>query len=45
MAHTQFLNKFEVAQILYLRPESVEVAVALIPRYVCQVDFCPAEMS
>ncbi|KAI9637157.1 HRDC-like protein [Dioszegia hungarica] len=31
MAHTQFLNKFEVAQILYLRPESVEVAVALIP--------------
>jgi DNA-directed RNA polymerase II subunit RPB4 len=29
-----FLNKFEIAQILYLRPEKVEVAIALIPRYV-----------
>jgi hypothetical protein len=28
------LNKFEIAQILYLRPEKVEVAIALIPRYV-----------
>jgi DNA-directed RNA polymerase II subunit RPB4 len=27
-----FLNKFEIAQIMYLRPERVEVAVALIPR-------------
>jgi DNA-directed RNA polymerase II subunit RPB4 len=32
MAHPGFLNKFEIAQIMYLRPESVEVAVALIPR-------------
>jgi hypothetical protein len=31
-AHDQFLNKFEKAQIMYLKPESVEVAVALIPR-------------
>lgn len=30
-AHPEFLNKFEVAQIMYLRPERVEVAVALIP--------------
>ena len=30
-----FLNKFEVAQIMYLRPEKVEIAAALIPRYVC----------
>lgn len=29
-----FLNKFEIAQILYLRPEKVDVAIALIPRYV-----------
>jgi DNA-directed RNA polymerase II subunit RPB4 len=29
---TGFLNKFEIAQILYLRPEKVEVAIALIPR-------------
>ena len=27
-----FLNMFEVAQIMHLRPEKVEVAVALIPR-------------
>ena len=26
------MNKFEIAQIMYLRPERVEVAVALIPR-------------
>jgi len=26
-----FLNKFEIAQILYLRPEKVDVAIALIP--------------
>lgn len=26
-----FLNKFEIAQIMSLRPERVEVAVALIP--------------
>jgi len=26
-----FLNKFEVAQIMYLRPERVEVAAGLIP--------------
>jgi len=31
---TGFLNKFEIAQILYLRPEKVDVAIALIPRYV-----------
>ncbi|RSH87138.1 hypothetical protein EHS25_003629 [Saitozyma podzolica] len=30
-AQPGFLNKFEQAQIMYLRPESVEVAVALIP--------------
>lgn len=29
-----FLNKFEIAQIMSLRPERVEVAVALIPRFV-----------
>jgi hypothetical protein len=28
------LNKFEIAQILYLRPEKVDVAIALIPRCV-----------
>lgn len=27
-----FLNNFEIAQIINLRPERVEVAVALIPR-------------
>jgi hypothetical protein len=32
-AQPGFLNKFEQAQIMYLRPESVEVAVALIPRW------------
>ncbi|BEI87646.1 uncharacterized protein CcaverHIS019_0103640 [Cutaneotrichosporon cavernicola] len=26
-----FLNTFEVAQIMYLRPENIEVAVSLIP--------------
>ncbi|TXT12947.1 hypothetical protein VHUM_01348 [Vanrija humicola] len=31
-ARPGFLNQFEVAQIMYLRPEKVEVAVALIPR-------------
>ena len=31
-AQPGFLNKFEIAQIMYLRPERVEVAVALIPR-------------
>ncbi|ORY26807.1 HRDC-like protein [Naematelia encephala] len=30
-AQGSFLNKFEIAQIMYLRPERVEVAVALIP--------------
>jgi len=30
-AREGFLNKFEIAQIMYLRPERVEVAVALIP--------------
>jgi hypothetical protein len=29
-----FLNKFEIAQILYLRPEKVDVAIALIPSWV-----------
>lgn len=32
-----FLNKFEIAQVLYLRPEKVDVAIALIPRWVCSV--------
>lgn len=27
-----FFNKFEMAQIMYLRPTSIDVAVALIPR-------------
>ncbi|KAK6906482.1 DNA-directed RNA polymerase II subunit RPB4 [Kwoniella mangroviensis CBS 10435] len=31
VARPGFLNKFEIAQIMYLRPEKVEVAVALIP--------------
>lgn len=31
-ARQGFLNNFEIAQIMYLRPEKVEVAVALIPR-------------
>ncbi|WRT70948.1 uncharacterized protein IL334_007947 [Kwoniella shivajii] len=31
MARPGFLNKFEIAQIMYLRPERVEVAIALIP--------------
>ncbi|WWC72820.1 uncharacterized protein I206_106784 [Kwoniella pini CBS 10737] len=31
LARPGFLNKFEIAQIMYLRPERVEVAVALIP--------------
>ncbi|WVQ95441.1 hypothetical protein IAU59_002538 [Kwoniella sp. CBS 9459] len=31
VARPGFLNKFEIAQIMYLRPERVEVAVALIP--------------
>ncbi|KAK8850759.1 hypothetical protein IAR55_004679 [Kwoniella newhampshirensis] len=31
LASPGFLNKFEIAQIMYLRPERVEVAVALIP--------------
>ncbi|ODN75326.1 hypothetical protein L202_06502 [Cryptococcus amylolentus CBS 6039] len=30
-ANVGFLNKFEIAQIMSLRPEKVEVAVALIP--------------
>ncbi|TYJ54405.1 hypothetical protein B9479_004915 [Cryptococcus floricola] len=30
-ANIGFLNKFEIAQIMSLRPEKVEVAVALIP--------------
>ncbi|KAK4689657.1 DNA-directed RNA polymerase II subunit RPB4, partial [Tremellales sp. Uapishka_1] len=30
-AKAGFLNKFEITQIMYLRPERVEVAVALIP--------------
>ncbi|EIW69294.1 hypothetical protein TREMEDRAFT_62158 [Tremella mesenterica DSM 1558] len=30
-AHPGFLNKFEIAQIMYLRPERIEVAIALIP--------------
>ncbi|WOO82251.1 DNA-directed RNA polymerase II subunit RPB4 [Vanrija pseudolonga] len=30
-ARPGFLNQFEVAQIMYLRPPSVDVAVALIP--------------
>ncbi|KAL7422458.1 hypothetical protein Q5752_003106 [Cryptotrichosporon argae] len=31
IARPGFLNNFEVAQIMYLRPEKVDVAVALIP--------------
>ncbi|EJT52239.1 hypothetical protein A1Q2_00783 [Trichosporon asahii var. asahii CBS 8904] len=31
MARPGFLNNFEIAQIMHLRPERVEVAVALIP--------------
>lgn len=31
-ARPGFLNNFEIAQIMYLRPEKVDVAVALIPR-------------
>ena len=32
MAQPGFLNKFEMAQIMYLRPGKLEEAVALIPR-------------
>ncbi|WVQ83981.1 hypothetical protein IAT38_006126 [Cryptococcus sp. DSM 104549] len=31
MLETGFLNKFEIAQIMTLRPERIDVAVALIP--------------
>ena len=33
MAHGNFLNQFEIAQIMYLRPSRIEEAVTLIPRY------------
>jgi len=35
------LNQFEIAQIIYLRPERVEVAVALIPRLVKNPQYIP----
>lgn len=31
MARPGFLNNFEIAQLMHLRPERVEVAVALVP--------------